>query len=126
MKASFRLVLAFVVVLSLGLLGVACDPGVNISFENRTDSDVTVSFARPSFSKYVDSFLLRAHSERRFSFPGLVEDNEVLVVEARDPQGNLVYSETVTLRELKERGLRFVFTAGVPLSPSPSRRINDT
>jgi len=41
----------------------------------------------------------------------------VLVVEARDPGGNLVYSETITLRELKDRGLRFVFTDTVPLTP---------
>ena len=120
MKASFGLALTLVVVVLLGLLGVACDPGVNIRFENRIDRDLTVSFARPSFSKYADSFLLRAHSERRFSFAGLIEDDEVLVVEAWDPAGDLVYSETLTLRELKQRGLRFVFTETVPLTPSPS------
>jgi hypothetical protein len=121
MKASFGLALTLVVVVLLGLLGVACDPGVNVRFENRIDRDLTVSFARPSFSKYADSFLLRAHSERRFSFAGLVEGEEVLKVEARDPEGNLVYSETITLRDLKERGLRFVFTEAVPLTPGPGQ-----
>jgi hypothetical protein len=121
MKASFRLVLAFVVALLFGLLGVACEGGVNIWFENDTDHDLTVSFARPSFSpKYVDTFVVEARSKSGYSYPGLVEDDEVLVVQARDPEGNLVYSETLTLRDLKERGLRFVFRETVPLTPSPS------
>jgi hypothetical protein len=120
MKASFRLALAFVVALLFGLLGVACEGGVNIRFENQTDSDLAVSFARPSFSpKYVDTFVVQARSKPLYSYPGLVEDDEVLVVEARELEGNLVYSETLTLRELKERGLRFVFTETVPLTPSP-------
>ena len=120
MKASFRLALAFVVALSLGLLGVACEGGVNIWFENDTDHDLTVSFARPSFTKYVDTFVVEAHSKSGYSYPGLVEDDEVLKVEARDSEGNVVYSEILTLRELKQRGLRFVFTDAAPLSPSPN------
>lgn len=116
-----RLALVLAVVCLFGVLGVACEGGVNISFENRTDRDLTVSFARPSFSEHVNSFLLRAHSERGFSYPGLVEDDEVLKVEARDPEGNVVYSETLTLRELKQRGLRFVFTEAVPLAPTPGQ-----
>jgi hypothetical protein len=117
MKASFGLALTLVAVVLFGLLAMACEKGVNITYENRTGSDLTVRVDRPSFSPQYDSFVLKAHSQRAFSEPGLVEDDEVLVVEARDPGGNLVYSETITLRELKERGLRFVFTEVVPLTP---------
>jgi len=121
MKPSLVSAVLLAIALSVGLVGIACEKGVNIDFENRTDRDLTVTFARPSFSsKSIDAFVVKAGSKTGYSYPGLVDDEEVLQVEARDPGGNLVYSETITLRQLKQRGLRFVFSETAPVTPSPT------
>ncbi|MBI4301656.1 MAG: hypothetical protein HY664_03535 [Chloroflexi bacterium] len=98
-----RLILLLVGVLSFIALNVGCYEGPNhVYFDNRTDRSLVVSFAWPSFSPKTD-IVLKPRSIRTRSFVGLVVNDEILVVEAKDDQGNLVYSETLTLLQLKAR-----------------------
>ncbi len=116
----WRIALLFMIGFSLTPTSVSCG-GVNIDFENRTGRELSITVTLPTYSpKSKNTFSLKPGSKTGYSYPGLVENDEVIQVEARDPAGNPVYSETLMLGELKERGLRFVFTSAVPVTPTPS------
>ena len=82
----------------LAFLGVACDPGHSVTYENRTDESIDF-FIDGSFAASIDPQDERTFSKIEF---------DVATFEARDSTGELVYRKTFTWEELEEAGWRVV------------------
>ena len=93
-------------------LGSACDPLQSVTFENRTNHTVTV------FERGVEFVTLAPSEEKDFDSGEFIEETS----EAKDEGGRVIYSETLTWEELRERDWRIVITESTPDgSPTPSK-----
>jgi hypothetical protein len=101
--------------LTVALATIACDPGHDVTYENKTSTKVTV---------YVygrEDFQLGARKSKKYTVIKFSEGS--MPVEARDEQGTLIYSDTFTWDELKAADWRISISNNeIPASPSPTPR----
>jgi hypothetical protein len=96
MSSRSWLLAALGMVLLLTVLGIACEPGAEITYVNNTDKVLFVD------ADSMGALRVEPHSQIEVSeFPFGKDDPFVVTV--RDEAGNIVYYEETTLRELKER-----------------------
>lgn len=93
------------VVATISVAAVACDPGISVTFENQTDHEIRVSVhgnldAAPAFDPVAASTTttLDIFSRNRDVF-------RVVIV---DESGGILLDEIFTIDELEARGMRFV------------------
>lgn len=111
-RAWRRVVVALVLTLAvtfIGLSNVACDPSQPVTYDNRTDTTVTV-FVNGKRNLSLDPMQKRTLEEIQFS---------EATFEARDMEGRVIYSESFTWEELEEADWHIVITGSVVPTPSP-------
>lgn len=97
--------LVLLMVATISIAAVACDPGFEVTFENKTDHEIRVSVrgnleAVPAFDA-VDSGETRALTY-------LSRNPERFRVVIVDERGDVLLNEIFTIDELEARGMRFV------------------
>ncbi|TMB64290.1 MAG: hypothetical protein E6J43_13655 [Chloroflexi bacterium] len=107
--------LASAIVLIVGV-ATAFDPGHGVTYENQTDSRVTV------YRIGIVDTTLEPGQSKTFSFNEIKGEQ---TIEAKDDNGRTLYVDTVTWDDLKQRGWTIVIKqSGAPTqvpSPSPLR-----
>jgi len=88
----------------------ACDPGHAVTYDNRTDGAITILI-----DGQVEASL-RSMEKKTF---GLIEFSHA-TFEARDATGRVLYRETLTWAELKERGWKIIITEAAQSGGSPT------
>ncbi|MCL5076426.1 MAG: hypothetical protein M1136_12405 [Chloroflexi bacterium] len=101
-----------------GFTLTSCDPGVGITYENQTNRTIAIYTTRHGYTGMQGK--LPPYEIHTFStlMSRDVEPYPILF-EAKDEEGNVVWSETLTWRDLEKRGWRIVIT-GQTLTPTPS------
>ena len=105
-------ILVTLILAIFGLAALACDPGHNVTYENRTASSLTiyVSGARDvsikPFAKETSDLLRFPNSK---------------TIEAKDETGAVVFSKTLTWDDLRRQGWKVIITEeAVPVNPAPT------
>jgi len=102
---TFRAILIALLVLVLTALPTtACDPGHAVTYDNRMDIAITI---------LLDGQVEASLEPMQRKTLDLIEfDNATF--EARDSAGTVLYRETLTWAELKQRGWKIVITGAAP------------
>lgn len=93
------------VVATISVVAVACDPGISVTFENQTDHEIRVSVVDdPDRGPGFDA--VAAGATRTLSY--ISRNPEVFRVVIVDESGGVLLNEIFTIDELEARGMRFV------------------
>jgi len=113
--------LVLLILVLAALSGSACDPVHSVTYDNRTDTAVTILY-NGHFEASLKPMEKRTFDVIKFS---------QATFEARDSAGTLLYRETLTWAELNERAWKIIVTGpalpggspaptqSAPASPSP-------
>ena len=93
-------VLWMAILLMLALTAASCDEGNNIAYVNMTDRTLEV-FINDLLEVTLEPYETRELGMIQFSLPRLFE--------AKDEEGTVVFSETLTWEDLEAREFRIVF-----------------
>ena len=97
--------LGLLIVATISVAAVACDPGISVTFENQTDQEIRVSIDDdPDLAPAFDA--VAAGATRTLS--ALSRNPEVFRVVIVDERGGTLLDEIFTIEELAARGMRFV------------------
>ncbi len=86
-------------------LAVACDPAIEITFENQTEREIRVD-ARGNFGAVPAFDTVDAGETRSLGY--LSRNRDAYRVVIVDDTGNTLLDEIFTIEELEARGMRFV------------------
>ncbi len=86
---------------------ISCDEGSDIAYVNMTDKTLDV---------YIDGLLVHTLEPGETREALILKFSLPTLFEAKDEEGNTVFSETLTWEGLKAREFRIVFTDTVPES----------
>ena len=97
--------LAFCLVVTCSVAVIACDPGITVEFENRTDHEIRVSVrGNPDLAPAFD--VIAAGATRELFY--ISRNKEVYRVVIEDENGGLLLNQIFTFDELEARDMRFV------------------
>ena len=97
--------LGLLIVATISVAAVACDPGISVTFENQTDQEIRVSVrgnleAKPAFDT------IDVGGTRTLDY--LSRNRDAYRVVILDENGGLLLDEIFTIDQLEARGMRFV------------------
>lgn len=98
------------ILLTLALAIVSCDEGAVMTYVNTTDETLQVS---------VDGLLVHTLTAGETRESGIIRFSLPKLFEAKHQDGTVVFSETLTWEDLKQRGWKIVITEDM-LSPTPT------
>ena len=98
-KGLLLIISLLLVLLTVLPLAVACEPSAPLRVQNRTDLTLSISVNHTTGNYYMGD--VTSGEEIKNSHP-LIGRFGAFPIEARDAQGNLVYSNEYTLRQLEE------------------------
>lgn len=94
------------------LAALACDPGHDVTYENRTASSLTI-YVSGARDVSIKPFAKETSDLLRF--------RGAKTIEAKDETGAVVFSKTVTWDDLRRQGWKVSITEeAVPVNPSPT------
>lgn len=95
----------FITLAALAVFMVACDPGFEVTFENRTDNDIRVSVRKFDLDRPAFDVVPGGESISYTYLDRSDKDRRVTIV---DYNGNILLEEVFTLSALKAAGAGFV------------------
>jgi hypothetical protein len=93
------------VLLMLALTAVSCDEGSDIKYVNMTEKTIEV---------YIDDLLVHTLEPYETRQAAILKFSLPKLFEAREENGTVVFSETLTWEDLEAREFRLVFTDPMP------------
>jgi hypothetical protein len=90
--------LPLLLISALATFGLACEPNIDITFENPTNEDVLIEVNDGGF------VTIEARSEDTFTF--LTDNVDQFDITVMTEDGEVIFHEVLTEKELEERGNR--------------------
>jgi hypothetical protein len=100
---------ASVIVVTLALVSLGCDPGHDVEYHNQTEERLSVY----RFGRY--DFTLEPGQQATY---GVLEFSGSMTVEAKDDDGRVVYSSAFTWEQLRQMNWEIAITDNPPI-PTP-------
>ena len=97
--------LGLLIVATISVAAVACDPAISVTFENQTDHVIRVD-VRGNFEAVPGFGTIDAGETK--TVPYLSRNRDAYRVVILDESGGVLLDEIFTIEELEARGMRFV------------------
>lgn len=104
-KLSLWQIGGLLIVATISVAAVACDPAISVTFENRTDHEIRVD-VRGNFEAVPAFDTIDAGGTRTLAY--LSRNRDAYRVVILDERGGVLLDEIFTIEELEARDLRFV------------------